>query len=162
LPNRLKAWPWFLLALAVVALDQYSKGLATQYLDYARPVRLLAWFDLTLHHNTGAAFSFLRDAGGWQRWMFTGIAVVVSGALSAWLYRAPRGQWLLGLALGLILGGAMGNLWDRLAQGYVVDFISWHWQDWYFPTFNLADSAITAGAACMVLDSFVQWRRERQ
>lgn len=146
---------WYALALLVIALDQYTKGLASSALDYGRPVQIFPWFNLTLQHNTGAAFSFLSDAGGWQRWFFTGVAVVISIALVAWLYLLPRGQWLLGLALALILGGAIGNVWDRVAMGYVVDFISVHYQDWYFPAFNLADSAITVGAACMLLDSFL-------
>ena len=115
---------------------------------------VFSWFNLTLQHNTGAAFSFLHDAGGWQRWFFAGVAVAISGALAVWLYRMPRGQWLLALGLGLILGGALGNLWDRLALGYVVDFISVHYGGRYFPAFNLADSAISVGAAAMLLDTF--------
>lgn len=145
---------WYLLALAVVVLDQYTKGLASRALDYGRPVEIFFWFDLTLHHNTGAAFSFLNDAGGWQRWLFSGVAITISSALVVWLYTLPRGQWLLALGLALILGGALGNLWDRLALGYVVDFISVHYGGWYFPAFNVADSAITVGAACMLYDSF--------
>lgn len=146
---------WYSLALLVIALDQYTKGLASASLDYGRPLAVFPWFNLTLQHNSGAAFSFLSDAGGWQRWFFAAIAVAISLALVAWLYLLPRGQWLLALSLGLILGGAVGNLWDRLAAGYVVDFISVHYQDWYFPAFNIADSAITVGAGCMLLDSFL-------
>ena len=116
---------------------------------------MFSWFNLTLQHNTGAAFSFLSDAGGWQRYFFSGIAVVISVALVIWLYRLPAKQWLLALSLGLILGGALGNLWDRLVLGYVVDFISVHYRGWYFPAFNIADSAITVGAGCMLLDSFL-------
>ncbi len=149
------AWRWYALALAVVILDQYSKGLASASLDYGRPVPVFSWFNLTLQHNTGAAFSFLAGASGWQRYFFSGVAVLVSAVLAVWLYRMPRDQRLLALSLGLILGGAIGNLWDRLALGYVVDFISVHWQNrHFFPAFNLADAAITVGAGCMILDSF--------
>ena len=146
---------WYLLALAVIVLDQYTKGLATAALDYGRPQPVFSWFNLTLQHNTGAAFSFLSDAGGWQRYFFSVVAVVISIALAVWLLTLSSGQWLLALSLGLILGGALGNLWDRLAHGYVVDFISVHYGGWYFPAFNLADSAISVGAACLLLDSFL-------
>ena len=145
---------WYGLVLLVVALDYYTKGLATQNLEYARPVEVFSWFNLTLQHNTGAAFSFLSDAGGWQRYFFSIVAVVISAILAVWLYRLDRGQWLLSLSLGLILGGALGNLWDRLVFGYVVDFISVHYAGRYFPAFNIADSAICVGAACMLFDSF--------
>lgn len=154
--NGLNALPWFGLALLLVLLDQYTKGLASSGLEYGRPERVFSWFNLTLQHNTGAAFSFLSDAGGWQRYLFTALATGMSAVLVIWLCMMPRGQWLLALALALILGGALGNLWDRVALGYVVDFISVHYQDYYFPAFNLADSAISVGAVCMLLDSFLQ------
>jgi signal peptidase II len=160
LRNGTLAWRWYLLALLVVALDQFTKGLASSELVYGRPVEVFFWFNLTLQHNTGAAFSFLSDAGGWQRWFFTVIAVVISAALVVWLAMAERSQWLLALSLALILGGALGNLWDRLTLGYVVDFISVHYGGWYFPAFNIADSAITVGAGCMLLDSFLAARGE--
>ncbi len=159
--NGKQALAWYGLALVVILLDQYTKGLASGSLEYGRPVEVFSWFNLTLQHNTGAAFSFLSDAGGWQRWFFSVIAVVISAALVIWLYVMPRGQWLLALSLGLILGGAIGNLWDRLALGYVVDFISVHYGGWHFPAFNLADSAITVGAGAMLLDSFLAPRREQ-
>ena len=160
LRNGVRAWPWFVLALVVIVLDQYSKQLASSELLYGRPVEVFSWFNLTLQHNTGAAFSFLSDAGGWQRWFFTIVASVISLGLMVWLVMAERGEWLLALSLGLILGGAIGNLWDRVALGYVVDFISVHYNGWYFPAFNIADSAITVGAACMLLDSFLASRRD--
>ena len=159
--NGWHAWRWYLLALVMVLLDQYTKTLATESLVYARPVEAFSWFNLTLQHNTGAAFSFLSDAGGWQRWFFTVVAVVISGVLIVWLFMAPRAHWLLGLSLALILGGAVGNVWDRVALGYVVDFISVHYQGWYFPAFNIADSAITVGAICMLLDSFFNRHSEQ-
>jgi signal peptidase II len=155
LRNGLHAVPWFALALVVIIADQYTKALATANLDYAQPVRVFWWFNLTLHHNTGAAFSFLSDAGGWQRYFFTVLASVISVVLAVWLAIMPRGQRLLALSLGLILGGALGNLWDRVALGYVVDFISVHYENHFFPTFNIADSAISVGAVCMLLDSFL-------
>ena len=144
---------WYALAVVVVVLDQLTKGLAEGALDYGRPVEVFSWFNLTLQYNTGAAFSFLSDAGGWQRYFFTAVAVVISAVLVGWLYTMPRAQRLLALALGLILGGALGNLWDRVVLGHVVDFISVHYAGRYFPAFNIADSAITLGAACMIFDS---------
>ena len=161
LRNGLLAWRWYLLALLMIGLDQYTKALASESLQYARPVEVFSWFNLTLQHNTGAAFSFLSDAGGWQRWFFTVIALVISVGLAIWLFVAPRSQWLLSLSLALILGGAIGNVWDRMALGYVVDFISVHYRNWYFPAFNIADSAITVGAACMLLDSFLHRESEQ-
>jgi signal peptidase II len=150
------AWPWYALAALVVALDQFSKGLATAALDYGVPRAVLPWFNLTLQHNTGAAFSFLSGAAGWQRYFFSAVALVMSVVLVVWLWRLPRNNRVLALGLGLVLGGALGNLWDRLALGYVVDFISVHWQDrYFFPAFNIADSAITVGAGCLLLDAFV-------
>jgi signal peptidase II len=153
--NGIYSLPFFGLALLVILLDQYTKGLASGGLEYGQPVRVFWWFNLTLQHNMGAAFSFLSDAGGWQRYFFSAAAVVISAALAIWLYVMPRGQRLLALSLGLILGGALGNLWDRVALGYVVDFISVHYDNYYFPAFNIADSAISVGAVGMLLDSFV-------
>ncbi|MEZ5503945.1 MAG: signal peptidase II [Halioglobus sp.] len=153
--NGLQSLPWFGLALLVILLDQYTKGLASSALDYGKPVRVFWWFNLTLQHNTGAAFSFLNDAGGWQRYFFSAVAVGISAVLAVWLCVMPRGQRLLALSLGLIIGGALGNLWDRVVLGHVVDFISVHYENYYFPAFNVADSAISVGAACMLLDSFL-------
>jgi signal peptidase II len=153
--NGIAALPWYALALVLIVLDQYTKGLASAGLEYGRPERVYSWFNLTLAHNSGAAFSFLNDAGGWQRYFFSTIASVISLGLVVWLYVMPRGQWLLALSLGLILAGALGNLWDRLTLGYVVDFISVHYDNHYFPAFNVADSAISVGAVCMLLDSFI-------
>ena len=144
---------WYGLALLVVVLDQYTKGLAESALEYGRPVEVFSWFNLTLQYNKGAAFSFLSDAGGWQRYFFSVVAVVISAVLVVWLYWMPRQQRLLALALALILGGALGNVWDRLVLGHVVDFISVHYGGYYFPAFNIADSAISVGAALMIFDS---------
>ncbi len=153
--NGTAALGWYALAALLVVLDQYTKGLASAHLDYGRPQEVFSWFNLTLAHNTGAAFSFLDDAGGWQRYFFSTVATVVSGVLIVWLFVMPRSQRLLAIALTLILAGAVGNLWDRVTLGYVVDFISVHYAQHYFPAFNIADSAITVGAACMILDSFL-------
>ena len=158
LRSGIGAWPWYVLAAVIVLLDQYTKGLASNQLHYGVPVEVFSWFNLTLQHNTGAAFSFLSEAGGWQRWFFTVLALVISVGLVIWLFVAERSQWLLSLSLALILGGAIGNVWDRMVLGYVVDFISVHYGGWYFPAFNIADSAITVGAGCMLLDSFMAGR----
>ena len=144
---------WYGLAALLVLLDQYTKFLAESALDYGRPLEVFSWFNLTLQYNTGAAFSFLSDAGGWQRYFFSAVAVLISLVLVVWLYRLPRSQKLLALALALILGGALGNVWDRIILGHVVDFISVHYAGRYFPAFNLADSAISVGAAMMIFDS---------
>ena len=141
--NGVYSLPFFALALLVLILDQYTKGLASGALEYGQPVRVFWWFNLTLQHNPGAAFSFLSDAGGWQRWFFTAVALIASVVITVWLARLNRDDKLLAASLSLILGGAIGNVWDRIQFGYVVDFISLHYHEWYFPTFNIADSAVT-------------------
>lgn len=146
-------WGWYALAALVVVLDQLTKGIASAALDYARPVEVTSFFNWILLHNPGAAFSFLSDAGGWQRWLFLAISVVVSLVIVVWMARLPRSARLQLLALGLVLGGAIGNLWDRLVHGFVVDFIQLHYGGYYFPAFNIADSAITVGAAILIVDS---------
>ncbi len=153
---------WFALALLVVGIDQWTKALALAHLDYGRPVALLPVLNLTLQYNEGAAFSFLSDAGGWQRWFFSAVALVASVVIAVWLARLNRDDKLLATSLSLILGGAIGNLWDRLQYGHVVDFISVHYQGWYFPTFNAADSAVTVGAALMILDAILQSRAAKE
>ncbi|WOJ93459.1 signal peptidase II [Congregibacter variabilis] len=144
---------WYALAFAVVVADQVSKWFASNELSYSVPVKVLAWFNLTLHHNQGAAFSFLADAGGWQRWFFAALALGVSGMIMFWLRDLKPSQWPLSLALALVLGGALGNLVDRIHLGYVVDFISVHYRNRYFPTFNVADAAISVGAFLIIVDS---------
>ena len=146
----------YALALAVIGLDYWTKAWASSTLAYRQPVAVTSWFDWMLAHNTGAAFSFLADAGGWQRWFFATVALVVSAVMVVWLSRIPTIKRWVGAALGLILGGGLGNLWDRLNYGYVVDFISVHYDDWYWPAFNVADSAISLGAAILILDSLFQ------
>ena len=146
------AWLW--LSVVVIVLDQATKFLVTRFLALYERVEVLPVLDFTLLHNTGAAFSMLAGASGWQRWFFIGLACVVSVVLVVWIWRTPRGEKLLPLALSLILGGAIGNVIDRIWHGYVVDFIHAHWGEAYFPAFNIADSAITIGAALLILDAF--------
>lgn len=143
---------WLWLSLLVIVLDLGSKYLADSLLTYANPVPLLPVFDLTLLYNTGAAFSFLAGAGGWQRWLFVAIAMGMSAFLLHWMYRTPRSHYLLGVGLALVLGGALGNLYDRTVHGHVVDFISLHWEGYYFPAFNIADTAITLGTLALLVD----------
>jgi signal peptidase II len=140
------------LALLVLAVDQATKLWAAGTLDYGMPVTVLPFFNLTLVHNTGAAFSFLADAGGWQRIFFIVVSGVVSLVLVAWLWRLPRDARLLGIALALVLGGAVGNLVDRVAYGYVIDFLDFHAAGWHWPAFNVADSAISCGVVLLLAD----------
>jgi signal peptidase II len=137
----------------VVALDQLTKRLAEAKLTYADPVAIWPSFNLTLLYNRGAAFSFLSDAGGWQRWFFVAVSMLASVALIYWLSRLKPYQWLLALALSLVLGGAVGNLVDRLWLGHVVDFIQVYYREFYWPAFNVADSAITMGAVLLIWDA---------
>jgi len=143
---------WLWLSLLVILLDLGSKYLADSLLVYAAPVPLLPVFDLTLLYNTGAAFSFLAGAGGWQRWLFVAIAVGMCAFLLHWMRRTPVQQRWLGIGLALVLGGALGNLFDRTVHGHVVDFISLHWAGYYFPAFNIADCAITLGTLGLLMD----------
>ena len=145
---------WLWLTLVVVVIDLLSKYLADSQLVYADPVPLLPVFDLTLLYNTGAAFSFLASAGGWQRWLFVVIAVGMSAFLLHWMRRTPYTQKALGIGLALVLGGALGNLFDRSVHGHVIDFISLHWSGYYFPAFNIADCAITLGTCLLLIDMF--------
>jgi signal peptidase II len=148
-------WHWYSLALVLLVLDQLTKRWAVASLGDFAPVEVTPFFNLTLRYNYGAAFSFLHDAGGWQRWFFGIIATGVSIFIVVWLSKLKRAQWMEALGLACILGGALGNLYDRIALGYVVDFIELHYQQQhYFPAFNIADSAITVGAALLILDMF--------
>jgi signal peptidase II len=149
---------WLVLAIIVVVLDYWTKHLAMQNLVLYRPVPMTDWFNLTLAHNEGAAFSLLADAGGWQRWFFTIVAVAISAILLVWLWRLPNRSRLLPSALMLVLGGAIGNLIDRLRFGYVIDFIDVHYQGWHWPAFNIADSAIVLGVILLLIDGFLPRR----
>lgn len=147
-------WRFWWLALLVLVADQLTKVWVIQSFSLGESIQLLPVFSFTYARNYGAAFSFLGDAGGWQRWLFTLIAVVVSVVLSVWLSKLQRPQWKLSLALVLIIAGAIGNLIDRSLYGYVVDFLHVYYQDWHYPVFNIADCAITIGAALLIWDSF--------
>jgi signal peptidase II len=142
---------WLWLSLLVIILDQFSKYVVSDLLHLYESVAVLPFFSITLLHNPGAAFSFLASAGGWQRWLFTGIAVVVSVAIIVWIKRLPATEKWQAAALSLILGGALGNVIDRLHLGYVVDFLDVYYQKWHWPPFNVADSAITVGVAILLI-----------
>ena len=156
-----RAAKWLLLSALIVIGDQASKEYITQHLGEFEFRAVLPILDITRMHNVGAAFSFLASASGWQRWLFIGLAVSVSIAIIVWICRLPRGaNTLLAAGLSLVLGGAVGNVIDRIRLGHVVDFIHFHWDRAYFPAFNVADSAITVGAACLLLDSLIDSRRK--
>jgi signal peptidase II len=142
---------WLAIAVAIALADQVSKGVISANLRFSEVREITGFFNLVLAHNRGAAFSFLSDAGGWQRTLFIGIAVLATVVIVAMLAR-HAGERLFSAGLALILGGALGNLWDRIALGYVVDFLDFHAFGWHFWAFNLADSAITVGAGLLILD----------
>lgn len=156
MPNRLGRLGLLWITVLVLVLDQVSKAYFEGTLSlYQQIVVIPDLFSWTLAYNTGAAFSFLADSSGWQRWLFALIAIVVSAVLVIWLKRLKPSDTWLAIALALVLGGALGNLYDRIVLGHVIDFILVHWQNrWYFPAFNLADSAITVGAIMLALDMF--------
>ncbi|MED7669230.1 signal peptidase II [Pseudomonas sp. CFBP13508] len=153
---------WLWLSLLVLVIDQASKFYFESKLEMFQQIVIIPdLFSWTLAYNTGAAFSFLADSSGWQRWLFALIAIVVSAVLVVWLKRLGRNDTWLAVALALVLGGALGNLYDRVALGHVIDFILVHWQNrWYFPAFNIADSAITVGAIMLALDMFKSKKTE--
>ena len=151
---------WLGLSLAVIALDQLSKWFVAGHMQVYQTLYVLPVFNVALLHNTGAAFSMLAGQPGWQRWFFVVLALGIAGLIVTWLVRMPASstRWMAA-GLALVAGGAVGNVWDRLAQGYVVDFLQFHWHGWFFPAFNVADSAITAGAVMLILDGvFLQLR----
>ncbi|MDC1436946.1 signal peptidase II [Gammaproteobacteria bacterium] len=144
----------FSISFLIFILDQITKYLSNTYLNLGQPVTVFPGFDLLLAYNSGAAFSFLSDAGGWQRWLLTAFSSAISLLLVFWIFRLPKTEKLAALALCLILGGAWGNLYDRIFDGYVVDFISVYYKSYRFATFNIADSAVFLGACLMMLDIF--------
>lgn len=144
---------WLWISALVILLDQASKLTVDANMHLYESIPLMAYFNLTYAHNTGAAFSFLAQAGGWQRWLFAGLAVVMSGVIGAWLMRLKSHETLMAWALSLILGGAIGNLIDRVLYGYVIDFLDVYYQDRHWPAFNVADSAICVGVGLMLLES---------
>jgi signal peptidase II len=153
-------WLWLGIALAVILLDQLTKTLISGTFELNDSHTLTSFFNLVRAHNTGAAFSFLAGADGWQRWFFIGLGAVAA-VFIVWLLARHGGQRLFGWALALILGGALGNVIDRVLHGHVVDFLQFHWGGAYFPSFNVADSAITIGAVLLILDELLRVRRGR-
>ena len=151
-------WPWLAWAVLLLVADQFTKTLILGYYRLGDATYVTSFFNIVRAHNTGAAFSFLANAGGWQRWVFTGIGVAAA-LFIVWQLRAHPGQRLFCFALSSILGGAIGNVVDRMMHGYVVDFLDFHARGWHFPAFNLADSAITVGAACLIIDELMRVRR---
>ena len=153
--------PWIGLALIIVIADQFTKILILGYYKLGDSTYVTPFFNIVRAHNTGAAFSFLAGASGWQRWLFTGIGIAAT-LFILWLLRSHSHQKLFSFALACILGGAIGNVIDRVVHGYVVDFLQVHWSNrWYFPAFNIADAGITIGAVSLVLDELLRVRRSR-
>ena len=152
--------PWLALALIILIADQFTKVMILGYYQLGDSTYVTSFFNIVRAHNTGAAFSFLAAASGWQRWLFTGIGILAT-LFILYLLRRHAGQKLFCFALACILGGAVGNVIDRLLHGYVVDFLQFHWRGWYFPAFNVADSAITIGAVGLILDELLRVRRTR-
>jgi signal peptidase II len=151
---------WLGLAFVIVLADQFTKVLILGYYRLGDSTPVTSFFNVVRAHNQGAAFSFLADASGWQRWFFTGLGVVAVGYM-LWLLKSHAGQRLFSFALACIMGGAIGNVIDRVLHGYVIDFLDFHSHGYHFPAFNVADSAITVGAACLILDELLRVRRGR-
>ena len=145
---------WISLSVVVLVLDQVSKIWITTSMFLYESIKVIPFFQLTYVQNEGAAFSFLNDAGGWQRWFFVGLSLVASILIVIWLSKLPKSEKLQSLGLAMVLGGAIGNLVDRLRFGYVIDFLDVYYQTWHWPVFNVADSAITVGVFMLLLDSF--------
>ncbi len=152
--------PWLAMSLIILIVDQFTKVMITGYYKLGDSTYVTSFFNLVRVHNEGAAFSFLAGASGWQRWLFTGIGVAAT-LFIVWMLRAHSGQRLFAFAMACILGGAIGNVIDRVAYGHVVDFLQFHYAGWYFPSFNVADSAITIGAGALILDEVLRVRRAR-
>ena len=152
--------PWLGLSLLILIVDQFTKIMVLGYFRLGDSLHVTGFFNLVRVHNEGAAFSFLAGASGWQRWFFTAVGVVAAFFI-VWMLKSHPGQRLFAFAMACILAGAIGNVIDRLAYGYVVDFLQFHYAHWYFPSFNVADSAITIGAAAMILDELLRVRRSR-
>ncbi len=158
--QRASIWPWLGWALLILIADQFTKVLILGAYRLGDATTVTSFFNIVRAHNTGAAFSFLAQAGGWQRWLFTGLGLAAA-LFILWQLRAHPGQKLFAFALSSILGGAVGNVIDRMLHGYVVDFLDFHWAGSHFPAFNVADAAITVGAVCLIVDELLRVRRAR-
>jgi signal peptidase II len=156
--GRASIWPWLAWALLILIADQFTKTLILGYYQLGDATPVTGFFNIVRAHNTGAAFSFLATAGGWQRWLFTGIGVTAT-LFIVWQLRQHPGQKLFAFSLSSILGGAVGNVVDRLLHGYVVDFLDFHWAGYHFPAFNIADAGISVGAVCLILDELLRVRK---
>ena len=152
--------PWLGLALILLIADQFTKVLILGYYQLGDATYVTSFFNVVRVHNTGAAFSFLASASGWQRWFFTAIGIAAA-LFILWMLKSHAGQRLFSFALACILGGAVGNVIDRTLHGYVIDFLDFHYAGWHFPAFNVADSAITVGAICLVLDELLRVRKAK-
>jgi len=152
---------WIWVTAVVVILDQFTKYIASSSMDLYQQIAVLPMFNWTLMHNPGAAFSFLANEPGWQRWFFATIALVVCVVIVLWIKKLKHHEKWQAIALAMILGGAIGNVIDRIWLGYVVDFIQVYYQQWYWPAFNIADSAIFIGVAMLILDSIREYRTEK-
>ena len=161
-PQKFGELRWLGLSLLVVIMDQISKAIIVAHLHVFETIRVLPVFNIVLLENKGAAFSFLANQPGWQRWLFTVLALVISAGIVGWLWRMPRNtnRWMAA-SLALIAGGAIGNVVDRVRLGYVIDFIQVHYHQWFYPAFNVADSAITVGAVMLGLSGFIMPDRSK-
>lgn len=158
---RAAVWPWLLLAAAIIAVDQLTKAYFDAALEYGERIAVLPVFDFTLLYNRGAAFSFLAQQSGWQRWLFTGLGTAAA-CFILWMLHRHRGERRFSLSLAMILGGALGNVIDRTLHGHVIDFLLFYWRDWYYPAFNVADIGITCGAILLVADEVLRARAARK
>ncbi len=162
-PPKPNALIWLLLSLAIIVLDQLTKyWVLTRLPEYTAIPVIDGFWNWDRTYNTGAAFSFLSDAGGWQQYLFATFAIAITGVLSFWLSRTRRGDWKTALPFAMVIGGALGNVIDRLQHGHVVDFVQWYWRDHYWPAFNLADSAIVCGAIGIALFGLIGGDRDRK
>lgn len=149
-----RSWVWLVLSIFIIWMDQWTKLMASQNLELYAPVPVTSFLNWTLMHNEGIAFSILADQSGWQRWFIAIVSIIIVLWLLVWLFKNRRDQWLINLSLVLVIGGAVGNIWDRIQLGYVVDFIQVYYKDFYWPAFNIADSAISIGAVLLLIDAF--------
>lgn len=159
-PRKPAYWPWLVWALVLIVIDQLTKQWILSFYEYRDWTPITSFFNIVRAHNTGAAFSFLAEHGGWQRWLFVGIGAIAT-VLIIWQLRKHSSQKFFCFAISCILGGALGNVIDRLQHGYVVDFLDFHWNGMHYPAFNVADIGICVGAACLILDEVLRAKRSK-